>query len=143
MTCALSDFHIGEKTEHHIGDSIVWTAPARTKGMDIPGSVYWINGAFQGFTGDEEAALEHARKRIAPELFLQVGRKRYQVQSLEQASEFYCAARDRSGAGASRFPSAKIVTENGTEVASVSYNGRVWPAGDWKPGDTPIYDNRN
>jgi len=75
-------------------------------------------------------------------LFMQIGRKRYPVGSLQQASEMFCAARDKSGHGASRTPNVTIVNERGETVARISYNGRVWPVGEWTPDQKPIYDNR-
>lgn len=78
-------------------------------------------------------------------LFLQIERRRYQVASLQQASEMWERARDASGLGASQIGGhALIVNESGATVAHVSYNGRVWaglPSG-WTPESTPIYDNR-
>jgi hypothetical protein len=71
-------------------------------------------------------------------MFLQIGRRRYEVASFEQASAMFCKARDVAGEGASRTPSVRIVTENGAELARISYNGRVWPAGEWKPGTLPL-----
>jgi hypothetical protein len=56
-------------------------------------------------------------------LFLQVGRKRYQVASFEQASAMFCLARDKSGNGASKIKSPLIVDENGSVIGHVSYNG--------------------
>lgn len=79
---------------------------------------------------------------IAQPLFIQVGRRRYQVDGLQQASEMYCAARDASGKGASKTPDGKIVTANGTLVARVSYNGRVWPPEAYRADQQPLYDNR-
>ena len=75
-------------------------------------------------------------------LFIQIGRKRYQVASLQHASEMYCKARDASGHGASRVPEGKIVTADGRLQARISYNGRVWPAAPWFPGQQPILENR-
>lgn len=80
--------------------------------------------------------------QIAEILFLQIRRKRYQVASLEQASQMYCKARDASGFGASKVPEGVIVTADGRKVARISYNGRVWPAEDWHPEMKPIFDNR-
>lgn len=76
-------------------------------------------------------------------LFVEVGRKRYQIQTYKQASDMWCRARDQHGGGASEIPGLNIVTEAGAVVAHVSYNGRVWagPCGNWKPGAVPLYDN--
>lgn len=72
-------------------------------------------------------------------LFIQVGQRRYQVASLQQASEMYCTARDASGFGASRVPEGKVVTAAGRLVARISYNGRVWPPEKWFPGQAPLW----
>jgi hypothetical protein len=78
---------------------------------------------------------------LAEPLFIQIGRTRYQVQSLAQASAMYCAARDTHGEGASCTPEALIMTADGRKIGHISYNGRVWPPQDWQPGMTPLYDN--
>jgi hypothetical protein len=74
-------------------------------------------------------------------IFLQIRRKRYQVESFKQASEMFCAARDKSGNGASRIPSPLIVDENGETIGYVSYNGRVWAGTPeaWQSGMQPLY----
>lgn len=59
-------------------------------------------------------------------LFLQIGRKRYQVDGIDHAVEMYNAARDKSGLGASEMPRVTIVDAYGTFLYSISYNGRVW-----------------
>jgi hypothetical protein len=86
---------------------------------------------------------EEAMTALAEQIFIQVGRKRYQVETLKHASEMYCAARDALGEGASRFPQGKIVTADGRFVARISFNGRVWSSEDYVVGETPIYDNRS
>jgi hypothetical protein len=80
----------------------------------------------------------------AKTMFLQIRRKRYEVASFQQASEMFCAARDKSALGASRIPSPLIVDGQGAVVGYVSYNGRVWPGTPqaWKPGVQPLFDNR-
>ncbi|MHB8271995.1 hypothetical protein [Bradyrhizobium sp.] len=81
----------------------------------------------------------------APILFLQIGKRRYQVASLEQASFMFCAARDemdRKTGRASKMKLPNIVDEAGTSVARLSYNGRVWPVGEWTADMAPLYDNR-
>lgn len=75
-------------------------------------------------------------------IFIQIGRRRYQVADLKQASEMYCAARDASGYGASKVPEGRIVTADGRAVGRISYNGRVWPPQEWHPDMVPLYDNR-
>jgi hypothetical protein len=63
------------------------------------------------------------------ELFLQIGRKRYQVASIGEAVKMYELARDRSGFGASKMPQVKITAANGLFLYGVAYNGRVWTLG--------------
>lgn len=77
-------------------------------------------------------------------MFLQVGRKRYQIASFQEASEKFCVVRDASGLGASKTPTPLIVGEQGETVGYVAYNGRIFPGtpGSWKPGTQPLYDNR-
>ncbi len=79
---------------------------------------------------------------ISEPLFIEIGRRRYQVADLRQASEMYCAARDASGFGASAVPDGRIVTASGRLVARISYNGRVWPPEPWHAGQRPLFDNR-
>lgn len=76
----------------------------------------------------------------ANEIFLEVGRKRYLVPSLEMASAMYSAARDKSGLGASKFREGRIVDVNGNLIARISYNGRVWPAEQWFVGQQPLVE---
>lgn len=66
------------------------------------------------------------------ELFLQIGRKRYQVASIEQAVAMHNRARDAAEHGASKMPRVTIVNEHGTHLYGISYNGRVWD------GDKPL-----
>jgi hypothetical protein len=74
-------------------------------------------------------------------MFLQIGRRRYQVATFEQASLMFCAARDKSGNGASRTPSPTIVDERGEVIAHISFNGRVWAGAQYVSGAQPLYDN--
>lgn len=66
------------------------------------------------------------------QLFLQIGRKRYQVASIAQAVAMFTSARDASGLGASQIDRVTIVNEHGTHLYGISYNGRVWD------GDKPL-----
>lgn len=61
---------------------------------------------------------------MTTELILTIGRKRYAVPSVEQASRQYQELRDadvRRGRGGSLWPTGKL--SNGL---TISYNGRVW-----------------
>lgn len=82
-------------------------------------------------------------------MILQIGPKRVMVNSFAEASRSYVSERDNGTIGAwahgfreNRMPSGLVLADNGTELARVSYNGRVWPAGEWKPGMMPLFDNR-
>lgn len=75
-------------------------------------------------------------------IFLQLGHTRYEVASLQQASEMFCAARDRSGEGASNTPTPTIVTADGRVIGRISYNGRIWPDETWTTDSRPLFDNR-
>lgn len=54
-------------------------------------------------------------------LTLTIGRKDYAVASTDEASRLYQELRDKSGLGASQWPTGKL--SNGL---TISYNGRVW-----------------
>ena len=64
--------------------------------------------------------------------------------SLEEAQRGYVALRDRSGYGASQFGFGEVFDEAGQLVATVSYNGRLWPPSPdgrvwgWRPGTDPV-----
>lgn len=73
-----------------------------------------------------------APKLATQELFLQIGRKRYQVASIAEAVAMHNKARDASEHGASQFPRVTIVNAHGTHLYGISYNGRVWD------GDKPM-----
>lgn len=73
-----------------------------------------------------------APKLQPQELFLQVGRKRYQVASIADAVQMYSIARDNADHGASGMPTVSIVSATGLHLYRISYNGRVWD------GDKPL-----
>jgi hypothetical protein len=75
----------------------------------------------------------------AKTMFLEIGRKRYQIASFEEASSMFCMARDRLGEGASKTPSPKIVDEYGAVIGYVSYNGRVWAGATYVAGASPLF----
>ena len=62
---------------------------------------------------------------IAAALFMVVRRKRYPVASFKEASERFCAARDKSGFGASRTPEVTIVNGSGETVARRRFTSRT------------------
>ena len=78
--------------------------------------------------------------KISGPIFLQLGQRRFQIATLEEASFKFCAVRDRAGEGASRTPSPLIVDEQGTVIGHISYNGRVWSGATYAAGTVPLYD---
>lgn len=59
--------------------------------------------------------------------------------SFEEASRIYSALRDESGEGYRTWPEGYIA-DYGVNVARLSYNGRVWPMDEWKPGMKPLQE---
>lgn len=76
--------------------------------------------------------------KMAQELFLQIGHKRYQVASIEQAVAMHNEARDRAEHGASGMPRVTIVNAQGTHLYGISYNGRVWTGLPSEEGSLPL-----
>ncbi|BCH33196.1 hypothetical protein MesoLjLc_51260 [Mesorhizobium sp. L-8-10] len=72
---------------------------------------------------------------------LVIRKSRIPVATLADASRIYSERRDASGLGASRWPEGQVF-EGDRLIGRVSYNGRIWSPGDWRPDDVPIYDNR-
>ena len=70
------------------------------------------------------------------------GRGMWPVTSLAEASALYELERERSGEGASTFPTGVVVNDD-VPMGRVSYNGRIWPVEPWAPGVVPIYDPRS
>jgi hypothetical protein len=58
-------------------------------------------------------------------LTLTIGRRRFAVASLAEASARYAREREDSGLGASRFPPGTLRTREGGRLR-VSYNARIW-----------------
>lgn len=83
----------------------------------------------------------------ATPLFLQIAATRVAFPGAEQASRMYRETIERydrltGRGGASTVPSCHIVTNDGTIVGYVSYNGKVW-AGDprnWQSGAAALFD---
>ena len=62
MGCRLGDFTIG--TKRRLAPRLE-TADATTG--PLSGVVYWIDGIFQGFTGNDDAAIYHFERRTTAE----------------------------------------------------------------------------
>ena len=82
--------------------------------------------------------------QTARTLTMRLGRKVHKIESFAHASRLYCAERDRRGVGASRMHAAPITDPDGSTVAYVSYNGRVWQGEprEWTPDTTMLYESR-
>jgi hypothetical protein len=83
-----------------------------------------------------------AKNALTETLTLVVGKRRYSVASIEDASRMFCAARDKSGFGASKTATPLIYRADGGLIGYISYNGRVWSGHprDWKPGTKPLHE---
>lgn len=72
------------------------------------------------------------------ELFLQIGRTRYQVADIADAVAKFELARDRWEHGASKMPRVTIVSNTGAFLYGISYNGRVWSGIPGEAGSVPL-----
>jgi hypothetical protein len=79
-------------------------------------------------------------KEISAPVYLTIGRKRYPFADMAACSAAFCKARDASGEGASTIPEVTVTDASGKAVATISYNGRVWPPEPWVAGMVPLYD---
>jgi len=61
------------------------------------------------------------------------------VATLQEASEACRRHIDDHDLGASGWRGGVITRDDGTEAGRVSYNGRVWPPGGWRPGSAAIW----
>lgn len=83
----------------------------------------------------------------ATTLTIKVGRQSHPIADYAEASrmtEAAVAALMRTGARMSDTFRPPLIYDGERQVAYVSLNGRVWAGDpmDWKPGATPVYDNR-
>ena len=66
-------------------------------------------------------------------MFLEIGRRRFQIASFEEASRMFCAARDKMGEGSSRTPRRRLLTSEATLSATFPTTGAygraipMWP----------------
>lgn len=86
-----------------------------------------------------------AEKTPATTLTMQIGRRRYQVASLTEASRMFCTARDKAmhrGVGGSSHTPTPMIYNGDRLIGYVSYNGRVWAGHphDWQPGMKPLLE---
>jgi N12 class adenine-specific DNA methylase len=76
---------------------------------------------------------------VRRQLYVERGGQRFPVASLEDARRKWDKFRNTTGAGASQIgEGARIVDQAGAEVARISYNGKVWPPGEWHDGMKPL-----
>jgi hypothetical protein len=74
---------------------------------------------------------------------LRLGRSRFPVASLEEASQIVTEFRDAGNYRMSDMP-ASAVFEDGKRIGYVSYNGRIWPGTPqtWTPDVRPLFTPR-
>jgi len=118
---------------------------ARQVGDVLPGEEVTIR---QPEGGDERVIVEinaepGEPKGVLPalreQLFVEFDGQRYQVDSMQDASEKWEAFRDETGVGSSEVSNLPIFDQTGKQVAYVSYNGKVWRGDDYVPNAEPVY----
>jgi hypothetical protein len=62
------------------------------------------------------------------------------VASLKEASEACRKYIEDNNLGGGNWTGGIIRDETCTEIGRVSYNGKVWPPGDWTPDSVPLFD---
>lgn len=68
-----------------------------------------------------------------------VPRKTAQVADYAQAARLCLEYIREHGLGAGNWSGGQIYDAQGNLIALVSYNGKVWPPGEWTPGMKPLY----
>lgn len=115
---------------------------------------WWFDDMLQSYRMVERNAMAWEAVRDNPELVANqklalgtVGSKKLVAcRSLSEASDFYrtfVRNEERDGRGGSSTPGGLVYDISGRipkVIASVSYNGSVWPDRAWKDGDVPLYD---
>ena len=104
-------------------------------------AAYWA--AISTYSGHIVRALRQGSARRKPNVMIvrQAGYPDLEADDWADASRLFSERREESGLGASLFPDA-ILLLGGIPVGRISYNGRIWPLGEWRPDTTPIFDNR-
>lgn len=69
---------------------------------------------------------------------LRIWKRSYRIDTFEQASRLYEKLRGDKGSRAMR--DGIVYDDDGLiQIARISYNGKVWRPGEWKPGDEPLW----
>ena len=68
-----------------------------------------------------------------------VPRRRQKIKDIVEASKTCLAYIAGYELGSGNWNGGDVFDERGQKVASVSYNGVVWPPGKWSPGVVPLY----
>ena len=87
------------------------------------------------------AVCQSPPRRRRPFRIVQKGYPDIWAADWADASRLYCDRRDMNGLGASMFPEATLLLEH-MPVGRISYTGRIWLPGEWRPDDRPLYDNQ-
>jgi hypothetical protein len=65
------------------------------------------------------------------------------VNSLKEASEMCSSYIEDNNLGGGNWTGGRIMAlsgASGVDVGRVSYNGKVWPPGNWTPDSVPLFD---
>lgn len=101
-------------------------------------AAYW--SAVAVYAGHIARCVSPAGKRgRTPFVLVQPGFPDQVAGTWADASSAFSARREMSGLGASEFPEGALHLA-GVAIARVSYNGRIWPLGEWTRRSEPIYD---
>ncbi len=104
-------------------------------------AAYW--SVVSIYAGHIFRALHPGSARRKPPVMIvrQTGYPDLEADDWANASRLYSERREESGLGASAFPEA-ILLLGDVPVGRISYNGRIWPRGEWHADTTPIFDIR-
>ncbi|AMK23243.1 MULTISPECIES: hypothetical protein [Sphingomonadaceae] len=105
-------------------------------------AAYWFTVAvYAGHIAKAIRPAHYSRNKATPFRVRQHGYAALAAVDWAEASRLYSERRDRFGLGTSQFPEGEVLLDD-IPIARISYNGRIWPLGPFRPEMEPIYDNR-
>jgi len=76
-------------------------------------------------------------------LYIEANGQRFPVDSFADASRKWDSVQRRlmdEGIGSSGSPNVRILDADGTQIAYISWNGRIWSGTEYVRGAVPLYD---
>jgi hypothetical protein len=105
-------------------------------------AAYWaVVSTYAGHVMTALRPQTQSRRKNLAMIVQQEGYRDVEAADWAEASRIYSERRDNSGLGASMFPEGTVALD-GVAIGRISYNGRIWPPGPWRPDMRPIHDNR-